>query len=329
MKVIVKAIAGSHLFGTNTETSDRDYKGVYLPSKEQILLGSYSDTIQNSTGNEDSKNTKDDIDVELYSLKKFMKMLDNGDTAAIELLFTPEDMIIEKDPIWDEILKLKSQLISSKINAMIGYARQQANKYGTKGTRMGELGSAIDTLKKLESDCGGPKMKHAWDSVLEAFKDFNHIKFITLSAKHEGASEVPAIDILGKRFDYHCNFSYVLESITKVYKNYGQRARIAKKNGGADYKALSHALRVSYQGIELLTQGKISLPLREGERAIVSDVKQGNVKFSKVQELIEEALFNLENALESTDLPSRLDKEFLNKIIIDYHKKVIDKESEE
>ena len=29
MKIIVKAIAGSHLFGTNTPTSDKDYFGIF------------------------------------------------------------------------------------------------------------------------------------------------------------------------------------------------------------------------------------------------------------------------------------------------------------
>lgn len=52
MKTIVKTIAGSHLFGLNTENSDTDYKGIYLPSAEQILLSSYPETISQSTGKE-------------------------------------------------------------------------------------------------------------------------------------------------------------------------------------------------------------------------------------------------------------------------------------
>ena len=30
MKVLIKTIAGSHLFGTNTEQSDTDYRGVFV-----------------------------------------------------------------------------------------------------------------------------------------------------------------------------------------------------------------------------------------------------------------------------------------------------------
>ena len=39
MNLIVKMKFGSHLYGTDTENSDVDYKGVFLPSKEDILLG--------------------------------------------------------------------------------------------------------------------------------------------------------------------------------------------------------------------------------------------------------------------------------------------------
>ena len=38
MNLIVKSIFGSHLYGTNTENSDTDYKGIYLPSKNDCYL---------------------------------------------------------------------------------------------------------------------------------------------------------------------------------------------------------------------------------------------------------------------------------------------------
>jgi len=37
--LIVKMAFGSHLYGTSTPESVLDYKGVFLPSKEQVLLG--------------------------------------------------------------------------------------------------------------------------------------------------------------------------------------------------------------------------------------------------------------------------------------------------
>lgn len=324
MKILIKAQAGSHLFGTNSPSSDKDYKGVYLPTAEQILLGTYPLSVQHTTGDSESKNSKDDIDVELYSFKKFLKMVSNGDTAALELLFTPEDMIIEKDPIWDEILEVRDKLLSSKVSAMIGYARQQANKYGIKGSRMGELSKVIEVLKTAEKATEGPKMKHNWEYLQEELKHYEHVHFMTLSAKAEGGPEVPAIDILGKKFDYHCRFDYVLQILTTMYRNFGQRAREAKKNGGIDWKALSHAVRVSIQGIELLEHGKITLPLKESDKNLVKSIKYGKLDYSGVvQPMLETFLDVLEKNKDNSKLPEKVDEEFIKELTIKYHRRVL------
>lgn len=326
MKILIKAQAGSHLFGTNTPSSDKDYKGVYLPSKEEILVGDYKESFQHSTGNDGMKNSKDDTDIELYSLKKFLKMVRNGDTAALELMFTPEEMILEKDPMWDELMKYREELLSRKISGIVGYCRQQANKYGIKGSRMGELSQVMTVMKDIEKslDFKGPKLKHAWEELVEGVKGFEHVHVIELSATTIDGPEVPGLSILGKKFDYHCQFSYVLEILNKMYKNFGQRAREAKKNGGIDWKALSHAARVALQGIELLNTGKITLPLENDNKKLVKDIKCGIMDYSKeVRPLLEELLNELEIAKESSQLREEVTKEFTDKILIEFHRKVI------
>lgn len=39
MKIIMETVFGSHLYGLNTPTSDKDYKGIFLPHPRDILLG--------------------------------------------------------------------------------------------------------------------------------------------------------------------------------------------------------------------------------------------------------------------------------------------------
>ena len=53
-EIIVKTIFGSHLYGTSTPESDNDFKGVFLPSKEQILLNEIPKSINESTKNNNS-----------------------------------------------------------------------------------------------------------------------------------------------------------------------------------------------------------------------------------------------------------------------------------
>lgn len=321
MKVLIKTVAGSHLFGTNTEASDKDYKGVFLPDARDILLCNNVESLNQSTGNSIERNSKDDVDVEMFSVRKFLKMTKNGDTAALELLFTPEKYILEKDPLWDVIVQRRQELLSSRVTAMIGYARQQANKYGIKGSRMGELNNIIKFLKNLEKKLNfpNPKLKHAWEDIQIEIKEYDHVEEIELELKAKDQTKIPALDILGKKFDHHCSIPYVLDILKKIYKNYGQRAREARNNNGVDWKALSHAVRVMYQGIELLQYHKITLPLPHAYLMVVKDIKMGKMDYREVSHLIENLLEELERVKSKSTLPERVNQKIIEDITLELH----------
>ncbi len=42
-------IFGSHLYGTDTLESDHDFKGIFLPNKEDVYLGKISKSISLSS----------------------------------------------------------------------------------------------------------------------------------------------------------------------------------------------------------------------------------------------------------------------------------------
>ena len=46
---------------------------------------------------------------------------------------------------------------------------------------------------------------------------------------------------------------------------------------GFDTKYAMHMLRLGYQGVELLTTGQLSLPMREPEHSYLLDVRRGKV----------------------------------------------------
>lgn len=50
---------------------------------------------------------------------------------------------------------------------------------------------------------------------------------------------------------------------------------------GYDVKYASHALRLAYQGLEIVRDGRLTLPMPERERQRVLQVKQGQVPVLK------------------------------------------------
>lgn len=111
-------IRGSHAYGTNIETSDTDYSGVFCQSLDDILGNKYIEQIN------DEKN-----DTVIYEVRRFLELLEKNNPTVLELLNTPEDCIIYKDSVFDLILENQEKFITKICaNSFGGYARMQIQK---------------------------------------------------------------------------------------------------------------------------------------------------------------------------------------------------------
>lgn len=84
----------------------------------------------------------------------------------------------------------------------------------------------------------------------------------------------------------------------------GHQARVPNRpelieKYGYDTKYASHALRLGLQGLELVTTGRLSLPLREADLALCMDVKRGKVAFEVALRLVDNARDRLAEAIDS------------------------------
>jgi hypothetical protein len=68
-----------------------------------------------------------------------------------------------------------------------------------------------------------------------------------------------------------------------------QWARLALAGNGYDTKYAMHALRLGLQGVELLTTGRIALPIPEPDRGYLRSMRRGERSLSEVLEAISDA----------------------------------------
>lgn len=301
MTIIMKTLFGSHLYGTNTPESDTDYKGVFLPTKNQILLGKIPRQEQKHTNiKRGKKNTKEDIDYQIFSLHYFIYLACQGETAALDMLHATDKTIIEKHSLWDDIVKNRSKFYTKNLKAFIGYAQRQAAKYGVKGSR---LNAAKIVIKYLESKgrhgCSGVRLIDIWHKLPEG----EHIY------KHKDMYEV-----CHKKMNKTVTIGYALDIVNRFHDNYGDRAKKAAKNIGVDWKAMSHALRVAYQVRAIFTEGTIPFPLKQA--GFIRNVKLGNWEFSFVLKELEELIVECKELSEKSNLPEKVDIKFWDNFII-------------
>lgn len=308
---IMYGLYGSHLYGLNNENSDEDWKGVFLPTHRELLLNNYPRTIKSSTGDPDGKNGAGDEDLEYISLPRLVELGCRSDTMAIDMLhmpYAPHGLVNPRfEEIWESLVENRTRFYSSNMSSLVGYLKHQAAKYGVKGSRMASLKIAIEVLDVHIQENGED---YILGKVIENLHLDNNCKLITiLNEKANPPHESHFYDIMGKKYQSTNTLRYVHNALTKWYDSYGHRARLAEKNEGVDWKALSHALRAGYQVIDIFEQGDYEYPLRQN--AYLQDVKEGKLDFtSNVQLELEVVTDRAMQLAELSTLPEEVDQEF-------------------
>lgn len=321
MNKILEIKFGSYLYGTNTPNSDLDLKGIYLPEGRDIVLERSRRNISSSRPKaEFEKNHKDDIDIEIFSLKEFVRLLVEGQTVALDMLFAPEDFKLFKGNeyhLFETIYDNKDRLLSKGILSFIGYARKQASKYGIKGSRVRAVKEVINFLTPLDGMLLLRDIREQLDvSGLFADEFINYTSGIDMNG-----GEVTYFEVCGRKFQMTNSVKYILTILAKIYKEYGQRALLAESNDGIDWKALSHAVRVNLEGRELLQTGFITFPCPE--RQLLVDIKTGKLPYREVEVIIETGLKELEAAQANSTLRDKPDEEWAENFIYDVYSKIV------
>lgn len=118
-RLILKSIAGSHLYNLNVPSSDLDIRGIFLNKRNDYFT---IEPVADEYSDEKS-------DIKYYSLRKFFNLAKDCNPNIIELLFIPNDKILYKSPILDKIYKKRDFFISKKAYyTFSGYAYSQIKK---------------------------------------------------------------------------------------------------------------------------------------------------------------------------------------------------------
>jgi predicted nucleotidyltransferase len=99
-------------------------------------------------------------------------------------------------------------------------------------------------------------------------------------------------------------------------ERHATRTRELSAAHGYDTKFAMHALRIGYQGIELLETGRISLPMREPIRGRLREVRAGSPALSDILDEIEEVTGKLQTLAGSTGLPASADADAIDGFLL-------------
>ena len=336
--VIFKTIVGSQAYGTSTPESDVDHKEVYVQHPDEILSFEYKEQINYSK------------DHSGFEVKRFIELLSSGNPTVTELLYMPERCIIEKHPAFDILVKNRDQFITkSTLNAFSGYAIAQIQKARGLDKKMNwekekmtrklpidfcyvyENGKTTPLTHWLyqngvdQETLGAVALDHFKDGYAiydgEEYKglfgeDSNEIR---LSSVKKGSSPLCVINFNKDGYSLSCK-RYKEYTTWLEERNTQRYVDIAGHNQSIDGKNLMHCRRLIEMAVEI-AEGK-GLIVERPNAAELLKIRKGQVSLEDIIIKSEEDIKMIDELKASCNLPSKVDKKFMNEIVLKIRKSI-------
>lgn len=330
---------GSHLYGTNTENSDLDFRGVYIPTIDDLILHKDKDEINEELTlfeirDEYNKNpviyTKEPktlisswhlkqikVDIKIFSLQKFIRLCSKADTNALDLLFSVNTDI----PKWyqtntcnssetcvtiADIYRNRHRLINTdRLESPITYAFKQATKYGLKGKRRLIMIQILEKAKLL-SDI------HTVEDILPLIENMFDDKYLRIDELYNKGKMEKYLFVCGVQHQFNLSIEKFKQRLQdKIDKEYTSQRTIDAADGN-DWKALSHAIRILFEIKQLLEIQTIQFPVDP----IVKQIKLGQISREDIDNLFDNTFQDIMEQIKQNKLNWRYDEEFWNDFLL-------------
>ena len=242
-KIALMGLGGSYAYGTNTEKSDMDIRGVMLNSSKEILLGEdFEEVVEEKT------------DTVLYSFSKILKLLSACNPNTIEILGIQPGHVLSVSPEGQMLIDNKDAFLSKvAIHSFGGYAIAQLR-------RLENLSIRESTQSRKEEHIIESIM-NAMENTMAKYHELGNDNFLRLyidQAVNPDMETEIFMDVRMNHYplrDYRCLWSD-FNSIVKSYKKIGKRNSHAIEHDKIG-KHMMHLIRLFMMGLDILERGLI------------------------------------------------------------------------
>lgn len=329
---VYKCKHGSHAYGTNTEDSDLDIKGICIPPIEYFY-----------GFKEFEQYEMKDPDLVIYSLRKFAKLAANANPNIFEILFVDESDILYMNPVIKPLFENRNWFLSNKVkSAFFGYAKKKLKdierqqdwlasppkKPERKDFNLPDRDrfpeGLYDSFNSQVQKCIDTfQLERSWLDEFERADIIAAVKnqlyktglnadtiFSTLSV----SSENEALEILVRENSFRAvrnNYNSYMEHMAKRNP---KRLEVEKKCG-YDGKDAGHLIRLLSMALEMIT-GK-GVIVKRPDREKLLEIRNGLWTKEQLMEETNRLIKDIEEKIKTTTLPNKPEEEKIENLIID------------
>ena len=287
-EVLFKTVAGSFLYGTNTETSDIDVRGVCrMPAEVLVGLRSFEQYQPNEAlGHHPFDRTKLlAVDLVIYGINKFAALALECNPNIVELLFAPIEgpTCYDVTEDWRAVVAVRNAFLSRRASkTFLGYATSQFKRMETHHNWM----TREPPVKPAPEVFGGyqkPTGEYGWQD----------------EQSHQ---------------DYREQLREYNQYQTWLANRNADRHNL-EEQFGHDTKNSMHLCRLMIQGEELLQTGVITLPRPEAKWLL--EVKGGSMNYEQTLAWFDDKKADLDKLTKSSMLPEEPNSHVVEDVVED------------
>lgn len=315
--IVVCVTHGSHLYGTNTASSDHDFKVVVLPELRDLILGKTL-RVQRFRFDADGLPVDDHTtmpangyEAEHISVHKLVHDYIGGQAYAVETVFAVLQGFHKKHlgrshadareaARAEAFVQLCQRLVMHykhrNVNGMIGFAMKQTFDYVRRGERFTlacKVLAAADNVLSILPKGSTPRLDtlvtyvNQADSlvtctVLEEIASRTGLEIGVTTNQHR---TMRTLKLNGREYLETTALSHFCAAVESLIDSYGERSTRAAE-ADVDWKSLSHAVRVYQQVNEYFETGFIAFPRQNAEALL--QIKSGQQDLEYVTGLLRE-----------------------------------------
>lgn len=312
--MMLLGLGGSHAYGTNTENSDLDIRGIAHNSSSYILSGrDFEQVVDVPT------------DTVIYSFDKIIKLLCEANPNTIEIVGLKPEHYLYVSSLGEEILKNKKLFLSKRcIRAFGGYAFDQLRRMENKAASKADQDKYVENImKSIENAMYDFRTRHY------PFPEDAINMYLDDSIKNPGEKEI-FLDISLKHYPLgdHCGIYREMNQVVKDYNKGNNHRNKNAINHDKLGKHMMHLVRLYLMCFDIMEKEEINT-YRGNDLDLLMSIRRGDFLDANQQPLPEfyELLDSLTKRFEydkaNTSLPDMVDMTRVHDFVASINERIV------
>jgi len=327
--VIVKHLAGSKSYGTNTPESDTDYRGIFFADRKSINTPWFKiEQITDPT----------EEDTVFFELSKFMKLAVDQNPNVIETLWVPNDCVVKSTPVYELLRSHRHALLSSRAALTYsGYGLSQLkrikghNKW-INNPEPQDAPKQRDYLFLVHNNTPDKILKFNIDEFESDHRliSVGNNVFMVIDDKgtnlcnDDGSLNYSRVDGSEKKYKLLVRFDKDGYKVSKEkhrqywdwVSNRNAKRSVFESSFGYDTKHAMHLIRLIRTAQEILTDEHILV--RRPDASELLEIRNGKWSYDELLKYAEDMNVNIRTVLlKNTNLPTNVDLNFASNLLLD------------